>query len=95
MSVALNALFGYGMLEVVPIIFSNAHGWFYSNLFLTFITFVYFTSFHYVCKQYKLRKRDDIVPIHLLAEEVTEREMKERRKLDAEKALWKKRINVV
>ena len=41
----------------------------------------------FVCfsKCYKLRKRDDIVPIHLFAEEFFEKELEGRRRLENER----------
>ena len=64
---SLSAFIGYGIFRLAVIIVSNAHSWFYSNLSIALLIFVYFIFFHCIAKQYKLRKRDDIVPIHLFA----------------------------
>ena len=77
----ISAFIGYGFCELVVIISFNAHGWFYSNLSLAFIIFVYFIFFHCISKRYKLRKRDDIVPIYLFAEEFVEKELRGRERL--------------
>ena len=95
MSIALSVLIGCGIYTVVPIIFTNSHGWFYSNLSIALIMFVYFMFFHWISKRYKYRKRDDIVPIHLFAEEYFEKELRGREKLDKERSSWNNRGNTV
>ena len=95
MSIALNALIGYGIYNGVPIIFSNRHNWFYSNLSIALILFVYFVLFHCTAKRYKWRKRDDIVPIHLFAEEFIEKELRGQANLDKERSSWNKSINAI
>ena len=84
MSSALSAFISYGIREIVVINTSKDHNWFYSYLCIALIVFVYFMFFHYVSKRYKLRKRDDIVPIHLFAEEFFEKELRGQRWLDEE-----------
>ena len=86
MSVALSIVIGHETYTVVPIIIPNSHGWFYGNLSIALIMLVYFIFFHCISKQYKLRKRDDIVPIHLFAEEFFEKELRGREKLDDERS---------
>ena len=86
MSLSLSPFIGYGVYELVVIISSNAHSWFYSNLSIAFIIFVHFVFFHCISKRYKLRKRDDIVPIHLFAEEFVEKEIRGREKLAKERS---------
>ena len=58
------------------------------------IIFVYFICFHCFSKRYKLRKRDDIVPIHLFAEEFFEKELRGQKRLDKERSLWEKTMNI-
>ena len=82
MSIALSAVIGYGFCKIVVIMISTTHGWFCSNLSIAFIMFVYFVCFYCISKQYKLRKRDDIVPIHLFAEDYFEKEIRGRQRLD-------------
>ena len=83
-------LFGFGIHNLVDRIISlsnNPHDWFYSNLSIAFVIFVYFIFFHCFSKRYKLRKRDDIVPIHLFAEEFFEKELRGQERLDKERSL--------
>ena len=88
MSTALSAFIGFGIHKLVVgiISISNAHGWFYSNLSIAFIMCLYFVVFHCISKRYKLRKRDDIVPIHLFAEEFVEKEIRGRERLYKERS---------
>ena len=95
MSSALSTIIGYGICELVAIIISNPHTWFYSNLSIALIIFVYFMFFHCISKRYKLRKRDDIVPIHLFAEEFFEKELRGQQWLDEERSSWKRRTKIV
>ena len=95
MSLSLSAFIGYGLHALVAISTFTAHDWFYNNLSFAFIVFVYFIFFHCISKRYKLRKRDDIVPIHLFAEEFVEKEIRGRERLDKERSLWEKQINIV
>ena len=90
MSASLSAFIGFGIHKlIVSIIFvHNAHGWFYSNLSIALTIFVYFIFFHCFSKRYKLRKRDDIVPIHLFAEDFFEKELRGRERLDRERSSW-------
>ena len=74
--------------------FYDDHDWFYSTLSTTFITFVYFIFFHYLSKRYKLRKRDDVVPIHLFAEEFFEKELRGQERLDKERSSWEISNNI-
>ena len=95
MSSALSAFFAYGICKLITIIISNGHSWFYTNVFIAIIIIVYFIFFHCISKRYKLRKRDDIVPIHLFAEQFFEKELRGPERLDRERALWAKRNNIV
>ena len=94
-STALSAFIGYGIHKAVAIMTSDDRGWFYSNMIIAFIIFVYFIFFHCISKRYKLRKRDDIIPIHLFAEEFFEKELRGQETLDRERALWQKGGNIV
>ena len=95
MSSALSTIIGYGICELVAIIVSNSHTLFYSNLSVALIIFVYFMFFHCISKRYKLRKRDDIVPIHLFAEEFFEKELRGQQRLDEERSSWERRSKIV
>ena len=86
-SIALSASIGSGIRNIIFIIVSNDHGYFYSNLTTACIIFVYFILFHCISKRYLLRKRDDIVPIHLFAEEFVEKEIRGRERLDKERSM--------
>ena len=88
MSATLSVFISYGAQTLVTVLVSNVHNWFYSKLSIVLIFLVYFIFFHYISKRYKLRKRDDIVPIHLFAEEYFERELKGQERLDRARALW-------
>ena len=87
----LSSFIVFGMQEIVvgiiPIF--NAHGWFYSNLSIAITIFLYFIFFHCFSKRYKLRKRDDIVPIHLFTEDFFEKELRGQERLDEEWSSWK------
>ena len=87
-STALSAFIGYGIHRLVVgiISISNTHVWFYSNLSIAFIMFLYVVVFHCISKQYKLRKRDDIVPVHLFAKEFVETEIRGRERLYKERS---------
>ena len=80
MSGSLSAFIGYGLQKLVAIVISTAHGWLYSNLSIVciYIICLYFIIFYCVSKRCKLRKRDDIVPIHLFAEDFDEKEIRGR-----------------
>ena len=95
MSPALSAFIGYGVYAVLSVIIPTTHSQFYSNLSIAFIIFVYLLFFHFVSKRYKWRKRDDIVPIYLLAEEYFEKELRGQKRLDKERALWERKMNLV
>ena len=86
MSSAISSFIGYGIRALVPIIISNPHGWFYCNLSIALIMLVYFMLFYCISKRYKWRKRDDIVPIHLFAEEFFEKELRGQEQLDKERS---------
>ena len=93
-STALSACTGYGIHELVTITTSNAYGW-YTNMSIAFIIFLYFIFFHCISKRYKLRKRDDIAPIHLFAEEFYEKELRGNEGMDRARSLREKRIDIV
>ena len=82
LSVGLSSSFGYGACKLVSAIFSGMDSWFIHNIVLSVASAVYLILFMCFSKYYKLRKRDDIVPIHLFAEEYFEKELKGRRSLD-------------
>ena len=48
MSSALSAFIGHGICELAVVIGSNPHSWFYSNLSIALLSFVYFVFFHYI-----------------------------------------------
>ena len=95
MWLAVCAVIGIGTYTVIGIVTSNEHSWFYSNLSLALISFVNFILFHYIAKQYKWRKRDDIVPIHLFAEEFFEKEVKGRKRFSEEQFHFRNRSNIM
>ena len=95
MSPALSSSIGYGVYEVLSTLIPPTHSQFYSNLSIAFIVFVYFLLFHSLSKRYKWRKRDDIVPIHLFAEEYFEKELRGQKRLEKERSSWQRRMNVV
>ena len=95
MSMVLSAFIGFGIFQLVSIFISNPHSKFYSNLSIALVIFVYFIIYHCVSKQYKLRKRDDIVPIHLFAEEFFEKELKRQGRHDKQRSLWEESNNIV
>ena len=95
MFMALSGCIGYGVCKVVAIAFPNAHNWFYSNLTIAFIICVYFVLFYCFSKNYKFRKRDDIVPIYLFAEEFVEKDIRGRERLDKERTFWERRMTIV
>ena len=63
------------LLMNVPIRLFPGCGFFYYGIY-TFVTFVFFILFVVICKWYKLRKRDDIVPFHMFAEDYFEKNYK-------------------
>ena len=81
--------------SAASIIVSNAHSWLYGNLSMDLLIFVYFILVHCIAQQYMLRKRDDIVHVHLFAEEFLEKEVRGEEILDKERSLWERRNNIV
>ena len=93
LSLAVSASIGYGMCQVVEIIWPNVHNWFYSNVCIALTIAVYFVLFVVTSKRYKLRERNDIVPYFLFAENFVEKEIEGRKRLDYERAQWKETFN--
>ena len=85
LSGGLSLSIGFGLCKLASFIFSNIHTWFISNIALTIISGVYLILFACFSKCYKLRKSDDIVPIHLFAEEYIEKELEGQRRLENER----------
>ena len=83
------------MYQLVIVVSSDSHSWFYTDLLNACVSFVCYILLHYVSKRYKLRKRDDIVPIHLFAEEFVEKEIREQQKFDEERASFHKWSTIV
>ena len=46
--------------------------WFYSNMIFSVIIFIAFILFVFISKRYQLRKRDDVIPYHMFAEDYFE-----------------------
>ena len=82
LSGGISSSIGFAVYKLVCAIFSNTHSWFICNISLTIITAVYLILFVCFSKWYKLRKRDDIVPIHLFAEEYFEKELEGRKRME-------------
>ena len=93
MSSSLGPFIGYGFCQAAAIVISNPHSWFYDNLSIALLIFVYFVFFYCISKWYKFRKRDHIVPIHLFAEEFFEKELQGQERLEKERASWARRNN--
>ena len=90
LSVGLSSILGYGVCQLALNTLSNTHAdsLFSSGVSVAFVSLVYFISFACTSKWYKLRKRDDIVSIHMFAEEFIEKELEGQRRLENE---WSKR----
>ena len=92
LSFGLSSSVGFGVCKLAYAILSQEGMWFIIHISLTIISAVYLVLFVCFSKRYKLRKRDDIVPIHLFAEEYFEKELEgRRRQLVYEELQW--RIN--
>ena len=76
MSCVLFTSIGQGLFEAIVTITSNStlDTWFYGNIAVSVAIFLGLLVFALVSKWYKLRKRDDIVPFHMLAEQYFEKE---------------------
>ena len=85
LSLGLSMSIGYGVCKLVSVVSSNTHSWFIINISLSVVTALYLILFVCFSKRYKLRKRDDIVPIHLFAEEYFEKELEGRAKFNNER----------
>ena len=94
LSATLSSSIGYGVCALASVIFSKMDPWFISNISLAVVSAVYLILFVCFSKSYKLRKRDDIVPIHLFAEEYFEKELEGRRRLESERHQWEKNFCV-
>ena len=88
LSVTLSSSIGYGVCTLASALFPNLDTWFISNISVAVASAVYFILFVCFSKCYKLRKRDDIVPIHLFAEEYFDKEVEGRRRLESERRQW-------
>ena len=81
--IAVNAFGAYTLIGLgidlllmnVPIRLFPGCGFFYYGIY-TIVTFVVFVLFVIVSKWYKLRKRDDVIPYHMFAEEYFEKNYK-------------------
>ena len=94
MSIGLSSATGIGLLKLTYAIFPSTDSWFSSHIALAVASAVYFILFVCLSKWYKLRKRDDIVPIHLFAEDYFEKELEGRRRLDTERLQWQMNFSV-
>ena len=67
---------GQGLFQAVVTLSSNStlDTWFHGNVAVSVIIFLGLLVFALVSKWYKLRKRDDIVPFHMLAEQYFEKD---------------------
>ena len=76
MSCILFTSIGQGLFQAVVTISSNStlDTWFYGNVAVSVTIFLGLVVFALVSKWYKLRKRDDIVPFHMLAEQYYEKD---------------------
>ena len=81
LSFGLSTTIGFGVCKLTSSFIFQEHHWFISKITLTIISAVYLILFVCFSKCYKLRKRDDIVPIHMFAEEYFEKELEGRRRL--------------
>ena len=61
---------------VPPVPSLGMTAWFYQNLASSGLIMLGFVMFVFVSKAYKLRKRDDIVPYHVIAEDYFEKNFK-------------------
>ena len=93
-SVGLSSATGIGLCKLICAIFPSTDNWFSSNIALSVASAVYLILFVCFSKRYKLLKRDDIVPIHLFAEEYFEKELKGRRRQDSERLQWQMNLSV-
>ena len=90
LSFGLSSSVGFGLSKFASAIFSQEYRWFISHIALTVISALYLVLFVCFSKCYKLRKKDDIVPIHLFAEEYFEKELEgRRRQLGNERLQWR------
>ena len=89
LSAGISSCIGFGVCKLANAIFPNTDSWFSSNIALAVASAVYLILFVCFSKCYKLRKRDDIVPIHLFAEEYFEKELEGQKRLDKERFKWK------
>ena len=90
LSLGLGLAIGYGVCQLVSVLFSSTHSWFIANISLFVVTALYLILFVSFSKCYVLRKRDDIVPIHLFAEEYLEKELEGRTRFNNERLQQKK-----
>ena len=61
--IALSSFIGYGVCKLASVIFSLTDNWFISKISVAIAIAVYLILFVSFSKCYKLRKRDDIVPV--------------------------------
>ena len=95
LSLVLNEFIGYGVHKLASAIFSNDDSWFSSHILVAVAVFVYLILFVCFSKHYKLRRLNDIVPIHLFAEEYFEKELEGQRRLDNQRLCWEKLLDGV
>ena len=94
LSIELSSFTGYGVCKLASAILPNLDTWFISNISVAVACAVYLILFVCFSKHYRLRKRDDIVPIHLFAEEYFEKELEGRRRLENERLQWEKNFHI-
>ena len=94
LSIALSSCTGYGVYKMASVIFSKTDKWFISDISVAVTSAVYLILFVSFFKSYKLRKRDDIVPIQLFAEEYFEKELEGQRRLESERLQREKYFNI-
>ena len=87
-SLGISSATGIGLCKLTYSIFSSTEKWFTTNVSFAVASAVYLILFVCFSKRYKLRKRDDVVPIHLFAEEYFEKELEGRRRQDNERLQW-------
>ena len=94
LSVGFSSATGIGLRKLAYVIFPSTDNWFSSHMALAVASAEYLILCVFFSKRYKLRIRDDIVPIHLFAEEYFEKELEGRRRLDNERLQWQMNISV-
>ena len=95
MSVALSSATEIGICKLIHVIFLiQTFGSVVTFVSVAVANAVYLILFVCFSKRYLLLKRDDIVPIHLFAEEYFEKELKGRRRQDNERLQCQMNLSV-